>query len=153
SLRRPSDPLSNRTKFLIASATAALAGYYVFASSDQSVDIAVVPQPAIETQLVEFLPLREAEASSAKTRCLAVESQADLQTASSEPTARLEIQPTENGIDASPQQTRLPERGKQIVAASGHDFTCLPSASAVRQNHPGGWPSWTLRAPGCEGTR
>src|SRR5215831_5757949 len=50
SLRRPSDPLSNRTKFLIASATAALAGYYVFASSDQSVDVAVVPQPAIETQ-------------------------------------------------------------------------------------------------------
>jgi hypothetical protein len=31
--------------------------------------------------------------------------------------------------------------------------TCLPSAPAVRQVHPGAWPSWTLRAPGHEGVR
>ena len=31
--------------------------------------------------------------------------------------------------------------------------SCLPSASAVRQEHPGSWPSWTLRAPGHEGTK
>jgi hypothetical protein len=50
---------------------------------------------------------------------------------------------------------RLPssERGKQLFTASGHDSSCLPSASAVRQNHPGAWPSFTLRAPGHEGTR
>ena len=47
----------------------------------------------------------------------------------------------------------LSESGKLLSAASGPDSSCLPSASAVRQNHPGGWPSWTLRAPGHEGTR
>src|SRR6266446_3085310 len=48
-LRRPSDPLSNRTKFLIASAIAALlAGPFVFGSSDRPVDVAVAPQPTID---------------------------------------------------------------------------------------------------------
>jgi hypothetical protein len=32
-------------------------------------------------------------------------------------------------------------------------FTCYPSAAAVMQDRPDGWPSWTLRAPGHEGTR
>jgi hypothetical protein len=31
--------------------------------------------------------------------------------------------------------------------------TCFASASAVRQDHPEAWPSWTLRAPGHEGTK
>jgi hypothetical protein len=30
---------------------------------------------------------------------------------------------------------------------------CFPTASAVRRNYPEGRPSWTLRAPGHEGTR
>jgi hypothetical protein len=30
---------------------------------------------------------------------------------------------------------------------------CLPSASAVRQDYPGSWPSWTLRAEGHEGVK
>src|SRR5580704_8895385 len=30
---------------------------------------------------------------------------------------------------------------------------CLSSASAVRQEYPGAWPSWTLRAPGHKGAR
>jgi hypothetical protein len=30
---------------------------------------------------------------------------------------------------------------------------CLPSASAVRQEYPGAWPSWTLRAEGHEGVK
>ena len=59
-------------------------------------------------------------------------------------------------VDIQPSEARLPqtlsERGKQLSTASGHDASCLPSASAVVQNHPGGWPSWTLRAPGHEGT-
>jgi hypothetical protein len=33
------------------------------------------------------------------------------------------------------------------------DFTCYPSAPAVRQDHWDAWPSWTLRAPGHEGIR
>jgi hypothetical protein len=68
--------------------------------------------------------------------------------ASLRPTVRLNIKPTE----ARPPQT-LSERGKQASAASGgHDASCFPSASAVLQNHPGGWPTWTLKAPGYEGT-
>jgi hypothetical protein len=74
-----------------------------------------------------------------------VETRAD--GASLQPTERFDIKPTE----ARPSQT-LPERGKQLSAASRHDASCFPSASAVLQNHPGGWPTWTLRAPGHEGT-
>jgi hypothetical protein len=32
-------------------------------------------------------------------------------------------------------------------------FDCLPSADAVRQQDSTAWPSWTLRAPGFEGTK
>jgi hypothetical protein len=46
----------------------------------------------------------------------------------------------------------VPERGKRSSAVSGHDASCFPSASAVLENHPGGWPSWTLKAAGHEGT-
>jgi hypothetical protein len=60
---------------------------------------------------------------------------------------QLNIKPTE----AKPPQT-LSERGKQLSAASRHDASCFLSASAVLHNHPGGWPTWTLRAPGHEGT-
>jgi hypothetical protein len=68
--------------------------------------------------------------------------------ASLRPTVRVNKKPTE----ARPPQT-LSERGKQSSAASGgHDTSCFPSASAVLQNHPGGWPTWTLKAPGHEGT-
>jgi hypothetical protein len=67
---------------------------------------------------------------------------------SSQPTVRLNTKPTET----RPPQT-LSEREKQFSAASGHDSSCFPSASAVLQNHPGGRPSWTVRAPGHEGTK
>jgi hypothetical protein len=77
---------------------------------------------------------------------MTVESRAD--GASLRPTVRLNAKPTE----ARPPQT-LPERGKQLSAESGHDPSCFPSPSAVLQNHPEGWPSWTLKAPGHEGTR
>jgi hypothetical protein len=70
-----------------------------------------------------------------------VESRAD--GASSQPSA---IKPTE----ARPPQT-LPER-KLLSAAGGHDPSCLPSAAAVLQNHPGVWPQWTLKVPGHEGS-
>jgi hypothetical protein len=86
-----------------------------------------------------------AQAPSGKAIDITVESRAN--EASLHPTARLDIEPTE----ARPPQT-LSERGKQTPAASELDASCFPSASAVRQNHPGGWPSWTLKAPGHEGT-
>jgi hypothetical protein len=40
-----------------------------------------------------------------------------------------------------------------LFASFAGASSCLPSASAVRQEHPGSWPSWTLRAPGYEGTK
>src|SRR5271169_1550374 len=40
-----------------------------------------------------------------------------------------------------------------LFASFAGASSCLPSASAVRQEHPGSWPSWTLRAPGHEGTK
>ncbi len=85
------------------------------------------------------------QAPSDKAIDITVETRVD--GASLHPTARLDIEPTE----ARPPQT-LSEGGKQLSAASEHDASCFPSASAVLQNHPGGWPSWTLRAPGHEGT-
>jgi hypothetical protein len=44
-----------------------------------------------------------------------------------------------------------PRKGR--FAARVDDSTCFPSAFAVRQDNPTAWPSWTLRAPGHEGTK
>jgi hypothetical protein len=85
------------------------------------------------------------QAPSAKASSIPVESGTDK--ASLQPTEHFDIKPTE----ARPPQT-LSERGKQLSATSGHDASCFPSASAVLHNHPGGWPTWTMRAPGHEGT-
>jgi hypothetical protein len=82
-----------------------------------------------------------AEAPAADATHITAERRAD--GASLQATERFDIKPT----DARP-----PERGKELSAASRHDASCFPSASAVLQNHPGGWPSWTLKAPGHEGT-
>jgi hypothetical protein len=78
----------------------------------------------------------------AQTGDIPVESRGDA--ASLQPTVRLK--PTET---KRPQT--LSEKGKLLSSASGHDASCFQTASAVLQNHPGGWPTWTLRAPGHEG--
>jgi hypothetical protein len=108
-LRRPNDPLSNRTKFLIASAIAALlAGPFVFGSSDRPVDVAVAPPPTIDIPPpVAFLPLREAMAPSAEASGITVESRAEpeVQTAPLQPTVLLDIKPTESGFEARSPQT------------------------------------------------
>ena len=61
------------------------------------------------------------------------------------------LQPAARLTEARPPQA-LAEKGKPLSAASGHDSSCYASASAVLQYHPGGWPTWTLKAPGHEGT-
>jgi hypothetical protein len=83
---------------------------------------------------------------SAKASSIAVEGRGDAVLL--QPTLRLNIKPTQ----AKPPQSSS-ERGKHLPAVSEHDVSCFPSASAVLQNHPGGLPSWTLRAPGHEGTQ
>jgi hypothetical protein len=40
-----------------------------------------------------------------------------------------------------------------ISRATAGDFTCFDSADAVRRQHLGAWPSWTLRALGHEGRK
>jgi hypothetical protein len=71
-------------------------------------------------------------------------------TAESRPDAA-SLQPAARPTEARPPQVSS-ERGKQLSAGSEHDASCFTSASAVLQNHPGGWPTWTFRAPGHEGT-
>jgi hypothetical protein len=99
--------------------------------------------------------MAEGGAPTGKAGGVVVESRTvpDAQTASSQPTVRDEIQLTESGIEPKPPQATFPERGKELVAGSSHDSTCFPSASAVLRNYPVARPSWTLRAPGHEGTR
>jgi hypothetical protein len=92
-----------------------------------------------ETRSTDQTATSMGQAPSAKAGGVTVESRDDA--ASLQPTARLNIMPTE----AKP-------REKQRSAASAHDPSCFPSASAVLQNHPASRPSWTLRAPGHEGT-
>ncbi len=87
-----------------------------------------------------------ARAASAQAGGIAAESGAD--GASSQPIMLLDMKPTEARF--SPQT--LSEKGEQLSAASGPESSCFPSASAVLQNHRGAWPTWTLRAPGHEGT-
>jgi hypothetical protein len=110
----------------------------------RSIDQITTNQEKI-TRSIDQTATSMAQAPSAKVSGITVESRAH--GASLQPTERLNTKPTE----ARPSQA-LPERGKQLAAASRPDSSCFPSASAVLQNHPGVWPSWTLRTPGHEGT-
>jgi hypothetical protein len=143
-LRRAGHPSLSRTKFLVASMTAVLlSGYFVLRNFDRPDDVAVALQPP---SVASLLP--QVDASVEGTT---VESRAEpeVQTPSLQRTARADTKPTDNG---SLPQT-LPESGKRLLAESGYDSMCYLSASAVRQNHPGGRPSWTMRVPGHEGTK
>ncbi len=148
---RSSDPLSNWTKFLIAFAVAALAaGYFIVRNSDRPADVVAVPHATSDMPPVEFSPLREAQAPAAAGTNVENRVEPEVQAASSQQTAPLDTKPTESGIEAKP-PPMLQEKGS--FAAGRDASTCFPSASAVRENRPGAWPSWTLRAPGHEGTR
>jgi hypothetical protein len=165
-LRRPSDPRSIWTKFLIPIAVAAPpAGYLFFGDFDRQVDVAVVPQ--VTTNTAQFLPLQEAKAPLSQATDATIESRIEpeamdsmvgnpiepkVQTAPFQPTVPLDIKPTENGIEERPPQT-LPQKEGRSFTLSHDASTCFPSASAVRRNYPEGRPSWTLRAPGHDGTR
>jgi hypothetical protein len=155
-LRQPRDPRSIRMKFLIPIAVAALpAGYLVFGDSDPPVNVAVVPQVTADRLSAEFSPLREVKAPSSKATDITAESRTpEVETAplQLQPMAPLDIKPTENEIERRPPET-LPQKEGPSLTPSQDASICFPSASAVRQNYPEGWPSWTLRAPGHEGTR
>ena len=150
-LRRHRDPISIRTKCLIAIAVAALAsaGYFMLESSDRPVDVAVAWRPTADIPPVEFLPLQAPTAAAVGTYA---ESRIEPEAQTAPSTVPVDIKPTENGIEAKLPQT-LPQKEGQSSAPSQDAPTCFHSASAVRQNYPGRWPSWTLRAPGHEGAK
>jgi hypothetical protein len=112
-------------------------------SIDQIVTISAAGQGL--TRSTDEIASRTALAPAADATRIIVESRAD--GASLQPTQRFAIKPTK----ARAPQT-VSERDKQLSAAGRRDASCFPSASDVVQNHPGGWPSWTLKAPGHEGT-
>ena len=58
--------------------------------------------------------------------------------------------PPDAALDTQNMNSQV-ERKQRIVG--NQVSTCYPSASAVRQEHPQAWPSWTMRALGHEGTR
>ena len=152
-LRQPSDPLSNRAKLLIAVGVAALSAcYFMFENSDGSIELAVAPQATVNPPPVEFLPSWEPEAPATIDTNMENRIEPDVQTAPLQPTAPLDVKSAETGLEARRSHT-LSGRGSRSFVTSGHDSTCLPSASAVRLEHPGGWPFWTLRAPGHQGVR
>ena len=164
-LRRPTDRPAIRTKFLIPIAVAVLpAGCLFFGDSDPPVNVAVVPQVTANTLSAEFAPLQEAKTSLSNSTDIAIRSRIEpevmgstvespmepkVQIAPFWPTVPLDIKPTENRIEARPP----PQKEGQSLAPSQDASPCFPSASAVRRNYPEGRPSWTLRAPGHEGTR
>jgi hypothetical protein len=152
-LREPSNPLSRRTKLLIAVGVAALpACYFIFRNSDSRIELAAAPQATVNIPPVDFLPSREAQAPAAIDTDVESRIEPDVQRPPLQPTAPLDVKSAQSGIEARPSHT-LPGRGSRAFATSGHDSTCFPSASAVRLEHPAGRPSWTLRAAGHEGVR
>ena len=162
-LRRPTDLRSILTEFLIPIAVAALfAGYLFFGDSDPPVNAAVVPQVTNNGLFAEFSSLQEAEAPLSKVTDSTVESPIEPeladstvesppngQTAPFRPTVPLDIKPMEHGSEARPP----PQKEGQSLTPSQDISNCFPSASAVLRNHPGVRPTWTLRAPGHEGTQ
>jgi hypothetical protein len=164
-LRRPTDPRAIRTKFLIPIAVAVLpAGCLFFGDSDPPVNVAAVPQVTANTLSAEFLALPEAKAPLSESTDITITSRIEpavmgstleslmepkVQIAPFWSTVPLDLKPTENGIEATPP----PQKEGQSLAPSQDASPCFPSASAVRRNYPEGRPSWTLRAPGHEGTR
>ena len=170
-LWRPGHPRSDLIKVLIASAiSVSLAGYFFFEGSHQHSD--VQPQPTIDTPRVAFLALPQGTPASVGPTGIPVESIAEsevqLQSALRSDINRaereIEAMPTSNSAhQTSPEHTAnavldAPNNNpiieqRQSLARSVQASTCLPSASAVRQDHPGAWPSWTLRALGHEGSK
>src|SRR5262249_7444545 len=108
-------------------------------ATPSSADLDVGQSDRITTTPTTVTSIEQAPA--AKASGVTVESQGDV--ASLQPAARLsEVKPPETEV--KPPET-LSEKGKPLAS-------CFPSASAVLQNHPAGWPTWTLKAPGHEGT-
>jgi hypothetical protein len=181
-LQRPGRVFSGKTAFLFAGAIgAAWAGYFVLASWRPATDFVerpsrasseprlvplsalaqavaneAAPEPQLTTLSEDKPPENEIEASLPRTL-----SPAEYKVTTAERNAILEsisVQEAspKSGADAAlgGQDTKpLIDTERRVSPASVQVSTCFPSASAVRQEYPEAWPSWTLRAPGHEGTK
>jgi hypothetical protein len=176
-LRRRSRAFSGGTAFLVAGTIAVWAGYLVVESWPPAMDFAEAPSSASsETRLVPLSPSPQAilpsgsEAATEPQSTMLSEDkptrngiEASLprtlpagETSAMQGSNSVQQASPKNGADGAldgQDAKPLIERERQLVAASVHVSTCFPSASAVRQDHPEAWPSWTLRAPGHEGTK
>jgi hypothetical protein len=150
-LRRPSDPRSIPTKFLIPIVVATFpVGCLFLGDSDPPVNVAVVPQVTTNRLSAEFSPQK---ASLSKAMDIKIDSRIEeVQTSPFQPTMPLDIKPMEIGIEAGPPDT-LPQKEALSITPNQDASACFPSASAVLRNYPESRPSWILRAPGHEGTR
>jgi hypothetical protein len=101
------------------------------------------PENGTEASLPETLPATEYKATTGEGN--ATPGSISVQQASPKSGAVAAL----GGQDTKPQI----ERESLVSPASVQVSTCLPSASAVRQEYPAAWPSWTLRAAGHEGTK
>jgi hypothetical protein len=109
----------------------------------------IVPNPNQRDAMSrEPQPMRQ---PSAPADGIPVESRGDA--ASSQPTVPLKTVPLNmKPTEAKALQTSS-EKGQQLSASNRQDASCFPSAQAVHRSYPDARPSWTLRAPGHEGTR
>jgi hypothetical protein len=124
-------------------------------------DVAAGQHPTIDPSSIAFAVGAQVMHPPAEAKGTMAESRADpeIQTTRSQ-AARLDINSgngrssqTASGASAHQASNRNGADGVLDAQSKVHASTCLPSASAVRQDHPGAWPSWTLRALGHEGAK
>jgi hypothetical protein len=159
SLWRPGRPPSDLTKVLIASAIVApLAGYFFLENSHQYTDVAIssLPQGMLQSAGPTGIAVESmAEPGVQLQPALPFDINRNESEIKTMPDSSLAHQTSpERSVDAmldAPDKTIIGQR--HSLAGSMQEFTCLPSASAVRQDHPGAWPAWTLRVLGHEGTK
>jgi hypothetical protein len=135
------------------------------ARSDQQTDVAGGPQSIIDASSEAFAALAQPVPPSAEVKRIIAESTAEpeIQKTPSQPAARLDtksgnsMRSFERTSGTSAHQVSNRNGADAVLDAQStstvHTSTCLPSASAVRHDHPGAWPSWTLHALGHEGTK
>jgi hypothetical protein len=166
SSKRQSYSVSGQIKFLIASAVAApLFGYLLLLGSPQQINVETVPQPPTGTARTEFSSrsMQRAAGSTIKPKGSEADPESLLTFADTDKWDRsgmaepIRAPKSDSAAPAvalaPPGPTPIIEREAKNDAPAAQESTCFPSASGVRQDHPAAWPSWTMRAPGHEGTK
>jgi hypothetical protein len=155
-LRRRGHVSSIGMAFLVGGAiTTAAACYFVFASGPPAMDF--VAAPTSTSREGHVMAGTDAEHEHTLTKSPIEPAPPQLSVTEDRVTGDTNLMTRPTSVDriAIAVEDTKPPIGKdsQFVAATAQGSNCFASASAVRQNHPEAWPSWTLRAPGHEGTK